>query len=186
MTEEYNVVFSFGEWGSNMKQEYERKLQTMINSNKIEMVRQAIELAEALDAGEKWFQENLEGFLWNYLARTDFEMSEIEYVLSLVKTYSIKRFQRISVFTGGAFFYHIQWTHFEPLLRKGLPSLSKKCLAAVREYCDSVGLDSVVGDILFGFNGDGSPPCTMEDWGDYLTEYGSYVQAKKFILGRIK
>ena len=168
-----------------MNQEHERKLQDMISTNDVGMVTQAIELAETLGADEEWFQENLTGFLYNYFTAKNFgDMSEIEDVLSLIKTYNIKKLQERAFWQNSGLYWHLRY-EFELMNRnKSLVSLKKKCLAAVREYCDESGIDRSVGDLLFNIGG--RYKCNITMWENHLTEQGATAQTIKFISERVK
>ena len=164
----------------------EQKLKDLIGTNDPERVFQAVELAETLGADEEWFQENLTSFLYNYIHAKNFgDMSEIEDVLSLIKTYNIKKLQERSFWQNSGLYWHLRY-EFELMNRnrKSLVSLSKKCLAAVREYCDEAGIDRSVGDLLFNIGG--RHKCSMSMWENHLTEQGATNQTIKFISERVK
>ena len=164
----------------------ERKLKDLIRTNDLERVIQALELAEALGAEEEWFQYNLTGFLYNYFYSKNFgDMSEIEDVLSLIKTYNIKKLQERAFWQNSSLYWHLR-SEFELMNRngKGLISLKKKCLAAVREYCDGAGIDRRVGDLLFNIGG--RYKCNMTIWENHLTEQGATAQTIKFISERVQ
>ena len=161
----------------------EQKLKDLISTNDPERVIQAVELAETLGANAKWFQENLTGFLYFYLQNASGDMSEIEDVLSLVKRYNIKRFQSIDVYLNGDLYYTV-YRHFGKKSQKARNHLGTKCLAVVREYCDEVGIDRGIGDLLFNIGGKGE--CTVYEWNEHLKHNGSLDQAKQFILERVQ
>lgn len=166
-----------------MNQEHERKLKDLISTNDPQRVFQAIELAETLGANAKWFQENLTKFLYFYLQNASEDMSEIEEVLSLVKRYNIKRFQSIDVYLYGDLYYTV-YRHFGKKSQKARNQLGTKLLAVVHGYCDEVGIDRSIGDLLFNIGGKGE--CTVYEWNEHLNHNGSLEQAEQYILERVK
>ena len=166
-----------------MDKNQERKLQDLLNTHEFEQGIQAIELAEALGADAKWFQDNLTKFLSLYVQNASADMSEIEEVLSLVKRYNIKKFQSIDVYLHSDLFYEV-YLQFGKKSQKARNQLGKKCLAAVREYCDEVGIDRSIGDLLFNIGGRGK--CTIYEWNEHLKHNGAIWHTKQYILERVK